>query len=469
MELIIRNDQPYDIPLIRDVNAAAFDRSAEAGLVDALRENNTISLLKPLSKFACVLALWAFPGLLLFQTLLFTSSVRAGTQRTPKSVESKRLVQAIHLSANYLVKRCDQNGRFLYRINMDPDVTPKPKYNFLRHAGTMYALSQYEHAYPNAQTVQTLERAALFLKKASIAPIPERFAQIPDRHALLIVWSTPFITGLKKPVQAKLGGTGLGLVALLSLEKQKPGTTPLDYLRQMGNFLLYMQKKDGSFYSKYYPHHGGKSDKWTSLYYPGEAALGLVMLYEKDPDPIWLQAAANAMAYLVRLRAAKPEVPADHWALLATAKLLPLYDRSRQPVSKAAILKHAVQICETILSTKPHNPQDSLQYGGFSDDGRTTPTAIRLEGLLAALTFLPDEHIKLKKQIINNAEAGIGFLLRSQIISGEYAGAIPRAIRPLPEAHPRFNKAFNRRATEVRIDYVQHALSAMLHYRQLFF
>jgi hypothetical protein len=237
----------------------------------------------------------------------------------------------------------------------------------------------------------------------------------------------------------------------------------------MGNFLLYMQKKDGSFYSKYYPHHGGKSDKWTSLYYPGEAALGLVMLYEKDPDPIWLQAAANAMAYLARLRAAQREVPADHWALLATAKLMPLYDRSRHPVSKAVILKHAVRICETILSTKSHNPEDSLQYGCFTDDGRTTPTAIRLEGLLAALTFLPDEHIELKKQIIDSAEAGIGFLLRSQITSGEYAGAIPRAVRPLPAAQPRSNKASNRRVTEVRIDYVQHALSAMLQYRQLFF
>ena len=64
---------------------------------------------------------------------------------------------------------------------------------------------------------------------------------------------------------------------------------------------------------------------------------------------------------------------------------------------------------------------------------------------------------------------GLRFLLRSQITSGEYAGAIPRAIQPLPESHPRFNKAFNRRATEVRIDYVQHALSAMLQYQHLIF
>ena len=55
------------------------------------------------------------------------------------------------------------------------------------------------------------------------------------------------------------------------------------------------------------------------------------------------------------------------------------------------------------------------------------------------------------------------------IPSGKYAGGIPRAIHPLPENHPRFDRSFNERATEVRIDYVQHALSAMLNYREHFF
>ena len=115
--------------------------------------------------------------------------------------------------------------------------------------------------------------------------------------------------------------------------------------------------------------------------------------------------------------------------------------------------------------------QNALAYlnGVIHDDGRTTPTAIRMEGLLAVLDIIPDEKISMKKQIVISARESIGFLLRSLIQSGEYAGAIPRAIRPLPESHPRFTKSFNQRATEVRIDYVQHALSAMLQYEQLFF
>ena len=70
----------------------------------------------------------------------------------------------------------------------------------------------------------------------------------------------------------------------MSVERTMPGTTPVEFLRRLGNFLLFMQNKDGGFYSKFIPEKGGRDDSWTSLYYPGEAALGLIMLSEKDPS-----------------------------------------------------------------------------------------------------------------------------------------------------------------------------------------
>ena len=154
---------------------------------------------------------------------------------------------------------------------------------------------------------------------------------------LLAIWSKPEINHGNSPVQAKLGATGLGLVALLSVEKIQPGETPLEDLRRLGQFLIFMQKEDGGFHSKYIPSQNGRTDKWTSLYYPGEAALGLVMLYEKDPDAKWLEAAAKAIGYLAKQRAGRRRVEADHWALIATSKLLPLYDRIAPPVPRALI------------------------------------------------------------------------------------------------------------------------------------
>jgi hypothetical protein len=391
----------------------------------------------------------------------YAASRQTGLEQSNEAADVRQLAEAIHQAAGYLLRSCDRNGKFVYRVNLNPKVTPKPEYNFLRHAGAIYALTQYSRTYPVTNALPTIEKAVIFLKRASIAPLPAD-------NDLQAVWSIPAITGSKKPLQAKLGGTGLGLTALLGFERQKPGSTPIDYLRKMGNFLLFMQKMDGSFHSKYYPFHGGKSDQWTSLYYPGEAALGLLMLYEKDPDRIWLQAAAESIAYLARIRAARTSVEADHWALLATAQLLPLYDRCRQPITRNAILKHAIQICQSMLADGENHPEDALEYGCLTNDGRTTPTAIRIEGLLAAYQFLPVTENLLRDRIRIASGKGISFLLRSQIPSGEYAGAFPRAIRHLPEDHPEFTGSFNERATEVRIDYVQHALSAMIQYAGLF-
>lgn len=394
--------------------------------------------------------------------IIFTASAQSSSETRQKRFDHKDLTEAIHLSAKYLNRACNQDGKFLYRVNLNPNVRPKPKYNFLRHAGSIYALADYDRNHPDSSTLNTLERATGYLKKAAISPIP-------DRNDLLAVWSRAELTGSQKPLQAKLGGTGLGLVALLSVEKRRPETTPVDFLRKMGDFIVFMQKTDGSFYSKYIPEKGGRDDSWTSLYYPGEAALGLLMLYEKDPALRWLQAAADAIASLARLRAGKRQVEADHWALLATAKLLPLYDRCQQPLPESEILTHAIRICESILTHRSRYSKNTLEHGCFTDDGRTTPTAIRLEGLLAAYRFLPIEHKTLRERIRVTAKEGITFLFRSQIPSGKYAGGIPRAIAPLPENHPRFDRSFNERVTEVRIDYVQHALSAMLDYGEHFF
>ena len=377
------------------------------------------------------------------------------------AVDPERLKEAIRLSARYLLNACHDDGKFTYRINLDPAVVPKPKYNMLRHAGTIYALATYKQTYPDENMGNIFDLSARFIREKSLGPVPER-------DDLLAVWSRPEVTRQRKIPQAKLGGTGLGLVALLNIEKIRPGTTSVDDLRKMGNFIVYMQKLDGSFYSKYIPAKGGRDDSWTSLYYPGEAVLGLLMLHEKDPSPLWLRSAADGMAYLARIRSGKSVVKADHWALLATVRLMVLPELRESAYLREVFLQHAIQICESILAKKVQHPENSTEYGCFTGDGRVTPTATMMEGLLAAISFLPQKNKALRERIISALHEGIRFLLRSQIRSGKYIGAIPRAIRPLRADHPKYKASFNARAGEVRIDYVQHALSAMIGYDLLF-
>ena len=367
--------------------------------------------------------------------------------------------QAIARSTDYLVRHTGEDGRFDYRLNMDPNVEVSNSYNLLRHAGAIYALGMAYERQPDEQVKAAMERAGRYLHEVAIDPVPEE-------KGLLAVWSRPEITGRDGPPEAKLGGTGLGLVALLYLEKVHPGFTPMEQLRQMGRFILFMQKENGSFYSRYIPAKGGRRNKPRSRYYPGEAALGLLLLYQADPDPVWLEAATRALLYLAEQDAGRKHVAADHWALLATEQLFALPEEAVSPSDRELLMDHAVQIVERILRDQIEGPVRPMYMGSFSSTGKVTPTATRLEGLLAALNFLPPEATDLRERIQSSVAKGIHFLLWAQVEVGEYSGAFPRAIARLPETDPDAEK-FNPRAREVRIDYVQHALSAMIRYAQM--
>jgi hypothetical protein len=384
------------------------------------------------------------------------------------SAETTQLT--IDLAANYLLANIQSNGQFVYRRNTNPKIKIKPKYNILRHAGTIYALCSYQQLFPHRDTPAAIQRAGEFLVENAIAPLPEA----PD---ILAVWSDPDINGSDRPPQAKLGGTGLGLVALAQIQRMQPEWISIAKLQQLGQFLTYMQKEDGGFAAKYVPSQGGIRDDWQSLYYLGEAALGLLELYQQDPQEVWLQAALDSLTYLARSRQGKKQVPADHWALLATEKLFSLTTEEQRSGSSNLLTNHARQICQQILRHLPE--QQVIEDWGLMRDvstslnasGRTTPTATRLEGLLAAWSFLPESAMgELMEAAIR---AGMVFLQRSQIREGPFAGGIPRAIAPLSSTHHSDDarksiQKFNRRATEVRIDYVQHTLSATIQYFRLF-
>ncbi|MBW2410744.1 MAG: hypothetical protein JRF72_13165, partial [Deltaproteobacteria bacterium] len=89
-------------------------------------------------------AVWLCIGIVPLQVGLVGSVARSETADEVQPADPVQLTASIHRAADYLVKRCNHNGKFLYRINLDPEATVTPKYNFLRHAGAIYALGQYE-------------------------------------------------------------------------------------------------------------------------------------------------------------------------------------------------------------------------------------------------------------------------------------------------------------------------------------
>jgi len=394
---------------------------------------------------------------LIILLISFFFSVSCSTPKiNTQSAQIENIEAAIKRSAKYLQNSVKENGMFEYRVNMDPSIKVKRKYNILRHAGAIYAMSQYLELYPQDYEMRSaIERAGKYLRDKAIEPVS-------GNQEMLAVWSKPQVNNSGKPLQAKLGGSGLGLVALLSIEKFHPGFTPLPDLKKLGRFIVYMQKQDGSFYSKYIPSEGGRQDRWKSIYYPGEAALGLLMLYEKDPSEIWADSAYKALEYLAKSSQSKDSVQVDHWALLATEKMLSAKNFDLTQPQTHLLLNHAVLICETIVDEQIISHYYPYFRGGFSIDGRITPTSIRLEGLLATTSFIPLQYRQLLG-IDRAIHRGMSFLLNAQIKDGEHAGAYTRALMKIDQNSDDINK-FNRRVTGIRIDYIQHALSAMIGY-----
>lgn len=381
----------------------------------------------------------------------------------------------ISLGTSYLVRIShtatqDPNfpGKFTYIANLQGKLQTEFRsdeeddYNLLRHNGAIYSLGLSYQRENNAMVVDVMKRAVGYLKDVAIGPLPQE----PN---LLAPWE-PYKPNGKEHVKSKLGGAGLALIALVSLEYIAPGTTDLEYLRKLGEFIHFLQHDDGSFICRYSSRHG-KDDSWQSLYYPGEAALGLVYLASIETDEgsktRWLNVATKALLYLEKLRRTQDlsEIEPDHWALLATSQLLPLLDQDS--VEYWLVYEHAVRVVQSMLAD--HTANELTEHRGcFTMDRRTCPTATRLEGLLAALSFIREteifvgerEHVAepLRERMLHDVKAGIAFLLGSQETDDAYnmQGGVPEKYPP--------SKQNDR---EVRVDYVQHSMSAVIAYENL--
>ena len=477
--------------------------------------------------------------------------------------EPEKLSQFIEYATSYMVRVSHTEeqdsvhftGRFTYEANLLEELQldgfdtgrPQHKYNLLRHNGALYALSQsylrlveieqqqqqQRHRQPHDdnsfvisshEVKATLVRGIEYLKRDAIFPVPDRtvgesyYRPANDIPGLLAAWEREDVKDPNSQLsQAKLGGAGLALIALTQMNLIVPNTTTIEYMRQIGNFIHYMQKDstktdatvsgarrnaytdmnhrrfdknneeesgeeenltgnepededDGSFVCKYKYKHG-PDNSWSSLYYPGEASLGLVLLAEAEFDQSykqkWIGIATRALKYLERLRRHQKleEIEPDHWALLATSRILPLLDANSDDYS--LLYNHGVRVAESMVNA--HTREELMKHHGcFTFDRRTCPTATRLEGLMASLTFIAESELfnshkekvakPLRERIFEDVSKGIEFILSSQQTSTDnnMLGAVP--IRFPPKADSAVKDS------SVRIDYPQHSMSAVIAY-----
>jgi hypothetical protein len=277
------------------------------------------------------------------------------------------------------------------------------------------------------------------------------------------MWEPAHLTHGSPRAVYKLGGAGLALVALSSIEAVDPGSASLSEAQGLAAFGKYLMKWDGGFYPRYVPSKGGRQSSGEVLYYPGEMILGWTAMYDHHPSPELMEWSVKGLMHLARERAREGEAPPDHWALLATAELFRLAQRDHVEIPRQALLVQAIQICHGILEDGYAPPAFPQMDGALVARGHVVSTAARLEGLLAALTFLPRGH-PITAHVESAVHRGVAFLLRAQVKDGQYAGGMPLAIMLLPPGSGIDVDKFNQQATEIRVDHLQHSLSAMAQY-----
>lgn len=232
--------------------------------------------------------------------------------------------------------------------------------------------------------------------------------------------------------EIKLGANGLGLLAILSDDSGRNRDIIQAIADRLGNYILTEQRPDGDFAHKR-DLATGTELPFRSQYYTGEALFGLLRLHEITGQWEWLKAAGDCEALLAGINYGVAEH--SHWMLYA----IDLLTKFRP---NATFFEHATTIAAEIID----NPR-------YREDGRSTPIACRTEGLLAYLRT-QNRFDSLKNDALT--ERCLAEIRQNLILQVKYRRQDGSFIRGGSDS----------RETEVRIDYIQHNISAFLGYHR---
>jgi len=359
-----------------------------------------------------------------------TPTALTGAWPAGPPVVTRELVEdRARAAAGWLAGTIDEDGHFRYEQH--PGQPPTPDYNWLRHAGA----------------TAELYRAARLLRSNGWAHAARPALQLLVDQLLHRADGTAVLVDNGK---VKLGGGGLTLLALGRHHQWSGDDGYLPIARGVGRGLIAAQGDDGAFRAFETP--SGEALAGTSLYYPGEAILGLVTLAEWDPDGPWLDAAMRGADHLhgARTAVATEELPADHWLLVALDRL---HAVTGDPRFEDQQVRLAVAIQQTPLVVPVTSAQDRELPAGWGSPPTTGATATRAEGLMARLATCSRSGTPCP-EALGPALTATGFLLTHQLTRDNawflpddgLTGAFPKAPHDLT----------------CRIDTTQHALSVLL-------
>jgi AMMECR1 domain-containing protein len=340
------------------------------------------------------------------------------------------LIASARSGGNYLVRMQRPDGSFHYSYDPLDDRFSHRTYNILRHCGATLSLFDLYGTTRDIRYLESARRAVDFLK-TRFRPAPNRGLYVLDNDG-----------------KAKLGASGLALQVLVSQMEFDLPSADRQSAKRLATQILAMQARDGSFHS-YLPLRGDEPSGSVSLYYPGEAILGLVLLYSVNGDRKLLLAARRGADYLVASQRGSGPLPPDAWFMQALEALLKT-GRNRNYAA------HLLALADAMMAEQ-YTESDPAGYAGGFRPGvpRSTPAASRAEGMLAAYRIAVSLGDSRAAKIGASLKASARFVLSQQFNPAN------SFFLPKPElAAGGFRASMT--SMRIRIDFVQHNVSSLI-------
>lgn len=343
-------------------------------------------------------------------------------------------------AGRYLARAVKPDGTYRYEVNA-VDNQEHPGYNWPRHAGATWFLSE----------------SALYGKEPLMIDAAERAARRLTEGALVACGAHRCIADGDR---ADLGSSALGLLALSEIAEGGLMPELLPAIRDLAAFIRSQQRPDGEF-MHFYDRQRNAPEDIQVLYYTGEAAFALAKASRLTHDPKDLEAASRALDHLVTTpfwyAAAHYYYGAEHWTCHALDELW-----ERAPNRKA--LRFCLEWQEMVRNMAIHGREASPEYDGATSVGPFVPPAIigtstRMEAAVSTLRVArvagvaPRDIAALQAGI----DAALAFMLHFELIPGPvevmvYPGMMQGGFPNTPTD------------LDVRIDNPQHAGTALIGY-----
>lgn len=217
--------------------------------------------------------------------------------RTVNTIDAPLIETIIDQSSTFLAGEVLESGQFRYGYfpAFDREIQT---YNILRHSSTTYSMVEAYEATRNPELKKAIERAIHFL----IADAIKHMEDEGVRKAFVIEKSLDN--------EIKLGANAAAILALAKYTKVLKDDQYLTLMEELARGIEYFQQEDGSFvHVLNYPDLSVK-DVYRTIYYDGEAAFGLMRLYDITQDEQWIQIVIRAFDHFI---AAEHWKHGDHW------------------------------------------------------------------------------------------------------------------------------------------------------------